>query len=225
MKLRLEEKKLTIELRRQGKTYSEIMAIIPNLSKGTLSGWLKNVKLTKEEETRLKKRLQEKISKAWVKSAWTKKKKRQKRIEKIIREAKKEYIFLSKNPLFLIGLILYWAEGGRKQELFSFSNSDPSAVKAMIRWLTEIFKIPKREIKFRIFIHKIYAHENCEKFWSKITGIPIANFQKTIYKPTPHKLKKNPEYKGCVQVRIYKKGFFWKVRGWIQKLIEEFHFK
>jgi len=225
MKLRLEDKRKSIELRIQGKSFREIRSIIPNLPKSTLSGWLRDVKLTSEQKRKLKRNIEKITYNARVKSAWTKKKKRQERIEKIIKEAKKEYICLSKNPLFLIGLILYWAEGGRKQELFSFSNSDPAAVKAMIKWLTGVFKIPKKEIKFRIFIHKIYAHENCEEFWSKITGIPVANFQKTIYKPTPHKLKKNLEYKGCVQVRIYKTEFFWKVMGWIQKLVEEFQFK
>lgn len=225
MKLRLEDKKLSIELRRQGKTYSEIRAIIPNLPRGTLSGWLRNVKLTKEEETRLKKHLQEIISNAWVKSAWTKKKEKQKRIKKIIEEAKKEYPLLSKNPLFLIGLTLYWAEGGKKQEVFQFSNSDPYAVKAILKWLIKICKIPKERIKFRIFIHKIYAHENCEEFWSNVTGIPITNFQKTIYKPTLHKLKKNLEYKGCVQIRVSKSEFFWKIMGWLQNLIEEFRLK
>jgi len=225
MKLRLEDKYLAIALRRQGKTFSEIRAIIPNLSKGTLSGWLKNVKLTKEEETRLKKHLQEVIGNAWVKAAWTKRKKKRERIKEILEKAKKEYSSLFKNRLFLIGLVLYWAEGNRKTESFQFTNSDPAAIKAMLRWLTKVCKIPKEEIRFRIFIHKIYAHENCEKFWSKVARIPINNFQKTIYKPTPHKLKKNLEYKGCVQIRVFKSEFFWKVMGWLQNLIEEFRLK
>jgi hypothetical protein len=223
MKLRLEDKKLAIELRRQGKTYSEIMAIVSNLPKGTLSGWLKNVKLTKEEERRLKKRLQEKISKAWVKATWTKKKKKEERIKKILKEAEKEYIFLSKNPLFRLGVALYWTEGGRKSEMFQFSNSDPHIITAMIRWLTKVCNIPIEKIKFRIYIHKIYAHEHCEEFWSKITGIPVSKFYKTVYKPTPHKLKRNPDYKGCAQIRILKTDFYWKVIGWIQKLIKEHH--
>jgi hypothetical protein len=111
---RLKDKKLAIELRRQGKTYSEIRAIIPNLSKSTLSEWLKNVKLTKEEEIRLKKRLREKISKAWVKAVWTKKKQKEERIKKVLKEASREYILLSKNPLFRLGVVLYSLLGGRR---------------------------------------------------------------------------------------------------------------
>lgn len=121
-----------------------------------------------------------------------------------------------------MGLVLYWAEGGKKTEYFQFSNSDPAAVKAAMRWLIKICEIPKEEIKFRVFIHKIYAHEDCEKFWSEIADIPVENFEKTIYKPTPHKLKKNLNYKGCVQIRVLKSELFWKVTCWVQELIKEF---
>jgi hypothetical protein len=225
MKLRLEDKKQAIELRLRGKSYREIMAVIPNLQKSTLSGWLRNVRLTSEQEARLKKNLQKIIHNARIRAAWAKKKKKQKRIKRFTKEAKKDYLSLSKNPLFLIGLVLYWAEGAKKHEVFQFTNSDPRAVKAMMRWLTEICEIPKEKIKIRVFIHKVYAHENCEKFWSKITGVPISKLQKTIYKPTLHKVKKNPQYKGCVQLRVYSVEFFWKIMGWIQKLAEEFCFK
>lgn len=222
MKLRLEDKRKAIELRIQGKTFSEIRAVIPNLPKSTISGWLGKVKLSKEQKARLERHLQEVTYNARVRSAWTKKRKKQERIRKILEEAGKEYCSLSKNPFFLIGLVFYWAEGGKKTEYFQFSNSDPAAVKAMMRWLTEICKIPKEKIKFRVFIHKIYAHENCEEFWSKITDIPVENFEKTIYKPTPHKLKKNLDYKGCVQIRVLKTDFFWRVIGWIQQLARVF---
>lgn len=43
MKLRLADKQYAIDLRKQGYFYSEIIATIPNLSKGTLSGWLKYI--------------------------------------------------------------------------------------------------------------------------------------------------------------------------------------
>ncbi|MFH1509848.1 MAG: hypothetical protein ABID67_01730 [Candidatus Nealsonbacteria bacterium] len=201
------------------------MDVIPNLSKSTLSGWIKHVKLTQEQEEKLENNIKKIVYTARIRAALTKRKNRQERIKKIIKKAEKEYTAFSKNLLFTIGLVLYWAEGGKKTEIFQFSNSDPSAVRAMMRWLTEICRVPKEKIKFRIFIHKIYAHENCEEFWSKITGIPTSNFQKTIYKPTPHKLKKNQGYKGCVQIRVPKSEFFWKVMGWINKLIEKSHFK
>ena len=220
--MRLKDKKRAIDLRVQGKTYSEIIASIPNLSKSTLSGWVKNTNFTPEQKQNLKKHLEDVTHSAREKSAWIKREKRQERIRNIIKEAEKEYFYLSKNSFFLICLSLYWAEGNKKTEHFQFTNSDPYAIKAIMRWLIEICKIPKNEIKFRLYMHKIYAHENCEKFWSGVTGIPILNFQKTIFKPTPHKVKKNINYKGCVQLRVLKSAFYWRVMGWMQKLIKEY---
>ncbi len=222
MKLRLEDKNKAIRLRISGKSYSEIMSAIPNLSKSTLSGWLKNIKFTPDQKTQLDKHLEEISCNARVRTAWRKREEREKRIKEIFKNAEKEFPELLKNPFFLIGLVLYWAEGNRNKEIFQFTNSDPNAIKVMMRWLTKICGISKEKIKIRIYIHKIYAHENCEYFWSQITGIPVFNFQKTIYKPTPHKIKRNPDYKGCVQLRISKSAFFWKVIGWLNNLIKEY---
>lgn len=221
MALRLEDKQKAIKLRIEGKSYGEIRSIITNLSKGTLSGWLKSVKLTKEQEESLKRNLEKIGHSARIKSAWTKNKRRQERKEKALEAAGKEYSVLSKNPFFLVGLALYWAEGNKKTEVFQFTNSDPSAVKLILSWLEQFCGIPRRKVAFRVYIHKIYATENCEEFWSKITRIPVNNFRKTIYKPTPHKIKRNSDYKGCVQIRFANIELFWKVTGWIKNLIKE----
>lgn len=221
MKMRLEDKRKAIDLRIRGKTYKEIMSSIPNLSKSTISNWLSKLNLTPEQDKVLKDHLKEVTYNAKVKSAWVKKEAKKERIKKYFAEAKKEYAILSKNPFFLVCLSLYWAEGNKKTEFFQFTNSDPRAIKAIMRWLIEICEIPKQGIKIRLQAHKVYAHENPEKFWSEVTKIPVSNFQKTIFKETPHKIKKNLDYKGCIQLRVFKTGFYWKVMGWIQELIKE----
>jgi len=198
MKMRLKDKQKSIRLRRQGKTYSEIMSLIPNLPKSTLSGWLKNVNLTKEEKERLFENIKKKNNSSRLKGFLTRRRKIKEGNRIIVFEAKKEFPKLSKDPFFLIGLALYWAEGNKKPPNFQFTNSDPIMIRAIIKWLKRFCGISKKEIKIRLFIHKIYAHENCKKFWSQITGLSLSQFQKTIYKLTQHKIKKNPDYKGCV---------------------------
>lgn len=224
MKLRLEDKQKAIELRIQGKSYGQIRSIIPNLSKSTLSGWIKNIKLTPQQEGRLKKNIKKITYNARVKSAWTKKENKKKKIERIFQLCNKEFSGLSKNVLFLLGIVLYWAEGNKKTPMFQFTNSDPHAVRLMLNWLTGIAKIPKEKIKIRLYIHKVYSHENCERYWSGVTKIPVNKFQKTIYKPTIHKRKKNPEYKGCIQLRVLESKFYWKTMGWIKALVRYYNF-
>src|SRR3989338_1588761 len=177
MKLRLENKNKAINLRIQGKTYSEIRSIILNLSKSTLSGWLKGIKLTPKQNELLRRNLEKVNYNARAKAGWTKKAKKKERIKAIFEQAEKDYFSLKNNNLFLIGLSLYWAEGNKKTEMFQFTNSDPEAIKIAIKWLIDICLIPKDKIKIRLYMHKIYAHENCEKFWSKVTKIPYNKFQ------------------------------------------------
>ncbi len=47
-----EEKKLAIALRKEGKTYSEILSAVP-VCKSTLSLWLQSVRLAKKQKQRI----------------------------------------------------------------------------------------------------------------------------------------------------------------------------
>ncbi|XOB41302.1 MAG: hypothetical protein ACKKMW_01045 [Candidatus Nealsonbacteria bacterium] len=220
MKIRLKDKKRAIKLRIQGKSYREIINIIPNLSKSTLSGWLRNVRLTQEQEEKLKRNIETITCNARMKSAWTRRKKRILQIKIITENARKESSLFFKNPLFLIGTALYWAEGSKAHEYVQFSNSDPRLIKIMMEWFREICKVPEVKFKIHIYIHKIYRNENCEKFWSKITKIPVERFGKTTYKPTFYKIKKNSDYKGVCRIDIGDVNLFRRIMGWQQGILE-----
>lgn len=222
MKLRLEDKRRAIELRIRGKTYGEIRVAIPNLSKSTLSHWLSNVKLTSEQEKKLRINIEKITYNARAKTAWVKKQKRIAQTRYITEQAKKELPSLLRSPLFLIGLSLYWAEGSRKHDYIQFANSDPQLIKIMMKWFKEVCKVPEERIRVHVYIHKVYSHENCEEFWSKITSIPVSRFGKTTYKPTPHNVKKNLDYKGVCRIDIGNVNLFRRIMGWQQGLSEIF---
>ena len=219
MKLRLEDKYKAIKFRKNGYSYNEIRSKIPNLSKGTLSGWLKNIVLSDIHKARILSKVASGAEKGRTVGAWTNKKKSIDRIEKIQKVAEYEFYKYIKYPLFRIFLSLYWAEGAKKSRCFQFVNSDPEMIKIVLKSLREVFKIPESDIKIRLFIHKIYSDENCEGFWSRISNIPVKSFKKTVYKPTTHTVKKNPNYKGCCRIEISGSEFYWKVEKWIKMLI------
>ena len=49
-----ELKPRAITLRKEGKTFSEIRAVIGKIPKGTLSGWLKHIELTQSQKIRIR---------------------------------------------------------------------------------------------------------------------------------------------------------------------------
>lgn len=217
--MKFEEKIQAINLRRVGKSYGEIRKTI-KVSKASLSLWLRDVKLSPEQEKRIYVELREKNAYRMAKSNQNK---RIENTKEIIKEAKEEAVRLFKNPLFLSGLMLYWAEGDKSeiQERVKFTNSDPRMIKIIMRWFREICEVP--EIKFRVcvYIHSLHSRKNIEKYWSEITGVPTNQFQKTQIKQTSLRQRRNKLYEGTCAVTVSNKNFFRKIKGWKLGFIEK----
>jgi len=220
--MRLQDRIKAIKLRKQGYTYSQIIKRISNLSKSTLSGWMKKIQLTERQKIKIFSQIKKARRKAALKGSWANREKAIKRISLLQSKAEKEFPKLIQNPLFLIGLTLYWAEGSRTNRCFQFINSDPQIIYVMMTWLRKIGKIKNDDIRIRIYIHKIYKNQKCESFWSEVIKIPKRKFLKTIYKPTPHTIKRNPNYKGCCRIDVNGSELFWKVLKWEELIYKKF---
>lgn len=221
--MRLKEKQLAIELRKQGKTYTEICSLISNLPRGTLSKWLSKLSLTEKEEKLLQQqRLIRKVT-GRASANHTNRMKKQKRLQFIYSKAENLFSNFKNNPFFIAGIILYWAEGAKTTERVQFMNSDPRLVILMIRWFEKFLKVKKEKMRIRLFSHKIYFSENHELFWEKIIPLPKSCFLKTIYKPTPHTLKKNPNYRGCIRVDAGGVNEFHMIHFFQQAFTKKYH--
>ena len=230
MKMRLIDKFKALELRRQGKTYSEIRTLIPNLSKGTLCGWVKNIELTKQQERKILEKIRKGSDRARAiqrqRGAWTNHLKRVAQTKRVVTEAKKEVLNLSKNPLFLLGIMLYWAEGDKSldRQRTSFSNSDPLMIELIMKWFREICHVPEEKFIVTLNIHTLLNKKKMEQYWSKITRVPLSQFYKTIIKPTAYTQRKNVNYCGTCNIRVYDVNLFRKIMTWRIHLLGQFGF-
>lgn len=210
--MKLKEKIKAIKLRKMGESYGEILKKI-NVAKGTLSVWLRDIKLTPEQKKRLYETLRRKNA---YKGAKVQQEKRIKRTKEIVARAKKEARNLVKNPLFLAGLMLYWAEGTKSdtREKVSFSNSDPAMIKFMMKWFRKICKVSEERFRIGLHIHTLHCRKDVENYWSKITNIPMEQFHKTQIKPTSLRHRKNKLYNGTCAITICNKDLFRNIKGW-----------
>lgn len=222
----INEKEKAIKLRKEGKTYSEILKEIP-VAKSTLSEWFRDVKLSKPEFQRL---TQKKLVAA-RRGGEAKRKQRLERVKEIHNQALKDVTHISKRELWLIGIALYWAEG-RKEKMerpgsqFAFSNSDPKMIKLFLYWLNNSCLINNREITFNIFIHKNFQKDisRIRKYWSEVTGYSVDKFNKVYYKK--HKIKTNRKnvgnlYYGQIQVKVKSSStLVRKVSGWVEAIYQ-----
>lgn len=222
MKARLEDKKLAIELRKKGLSYGEIQEQI-KVSRSLLSGWFKYLKFTQEEEDYLKSRIKDRRDKGRIRSTISNRNRRIAREVVAFEYAKKMFDVYKKQSFFLTGVALYWAEGSKRTGEFQFINSDPDMVVFMYKWMNKFMNIDdKFDVKFRLFIHKIPGYENCHQFWSQKLGIKMDCFEKTIYKPTQHTIKKNPNYKGCLRLSVPGIHGLRVIKAW-QKLLVQYY--
>lgn len=218
--MKFQEKIIAVQLRKKGWNFQKIFTKV-KVSKSTLSLWLRDIELTPQQK--------EKLLKGREKSRYAGAKARQRqrieKTEKIVNAAKKEAKILFKNSLFSSGLMLYWAEGAKSNEIIKFSNSDPIMIKFMMKWFRYVCKVPEEKIKIAIHMHELHCRKNIEQYWSKITGIPLKQFQKTYIKPTSLKHRRNVLYNGTCNIVISNRDLFRKIQGWKLGFLEKFNIK
>ncbi len=208
-------------LRKKGFSYKEILKKVP-VAKSTLSEWLQKMPLTDAEKAILKRRKESNISIGKIRAAAVLHGLRLDRDEALRQTAKIEFRKFKGDPFFYVGLSLYWAEGAKRNSLFSFTNSDTEMMAVMLAWMERFFQVQRKNVRARLYIHKPYAHENCEGYWSREIGVPLSNFRKTIYKPTGLLVKKRPGYMGCLRIEIGGVAYLRKYVFWQKMMLEEY---
>ncbi|MBL7045469.1 MAG: hypothetical protein ISR99_00320 [Parcubacteria group bacterium] len=222
MKTKVRERNAAVRLRKKGLSYNEILKEVA-VSKSTLSSWLKDLPLTWSEKRYLRSRRDANISRGRIKAATANRARRLNREAELFKEAKTEFKRFVKDPLFQVGIALYWAEGAKRSDMFQFSNSDPQMVVLMLLWIKRFFGIEKDSVFARLYMHRPYAHENWEKYWARELSVPERNFRKTIYKPTGLLIKKRPNYKGCLRLELPKStNLRRKTIMWSNLLVEHY---
>lgn len=220
MRLLVREKEIAITLRKKGLSYRDILREI-SVAKSTLSVWLKDLPVTKEEKKSLRKRKDSNISQGKIKAAAALRRKRLERERAIFLKSKEEFVEFVREPLFHTGVALYWAEGSKRSQLFRFSNSDPAMMTVMLDWIERFLYRKRYEIFVRLYTHRPFMNDRAEEYWSREINIPLKNFKKTIYKPTGLLVKKRPNYRGCLRLELPRgKAALVKILFWKRMLID-----
>lgn len=220
MKSKNTQKYLARNLRQEGRSYSEIIKEV-DVSKSTLSLWLRDIPLTSKQLESLQGR-----NKSRFLGSKASQKKRIELTKKIITEAGTEAKVLIKDNLFLSGLMLYWAEGTKRgEEMVAFSNSDPNMISLIMRWFREVCLVQEDRFRVQIHIHSLHKKEEIKSYWSKTTKVPLRQFHKLIVKKTSLSHRKQPLYEGTCSIRVYDKCLFRKIMGWKIGVLNELGLK
>lgn len=195
-----------VELRKRGLSYSEIRAEVP-VSKSTLSLWLNSVELTEEQ----KERLASISRRAALAGAKTRRHMRRSRQSQMYSAAMKAIDTITPRELWLMGTVLYWAEGAKEKEYrpgsgVEFTNSDPALVHLFLKWIQEVCGVERERIVFAIYLHESHRDslEKVRTFWAGQTCFPLQEFERVYFKSNKPTSRRNIGrcYHGVLRIEI-----------------------
>ncbi|MGW5973098.1 hypothetical protein [Streptomyces sp. NPDC055186] len=192
------------ELRLRGWTYDRIEAEL-GCSRSSVSLWVRD--LPKPERTRTPEE-----SAAIARRGWEAKLRIRDEERQRTKEAAEQAIGdLSPRELFLVGVGLYWAEGGKdkpydRRENVTFVNSDPGMVKVFLAWL-DLVGVERERLRFTVMIHENADVAGAERYWAELVHADRRAFNKTTLKRhNPKTVRKNvgDACRGCLVIKVLK---------------------
>lgn len=215
------QKQKAIKLRKEGMSYSEILRVVP-VAKSTLSIWLRSVGLSKTQQQRLTAKKLDAGKRGGAARNVT----RINTTAEIVNRSKRQIGVISKRELFLVGAVLYWAEGSKEKETapgsgIQFTNSDPKMLRVFLLWLRSACKIEEEKIHFQIYLHETNENRIREvvEHWSKNLMVTEDRLNKIYFKR--NKVSTNRKntgelYFGLVRIKVRESSRLVRsISGWV----------
>jgi hypothetical protein len=186
-----ELKNKAIAFRKNGKSIRDIEEKL-GVPKSTLSGWFKDIKLSKSQKKVLDRKWKLALSLSRKKAViWHNKQKaeRLKKAEKDALETIGSIDFHNKYTLELALAMLYLGEGF-KTSATGIGNSDPLILNFFIRSMEKLYGFSREKIKCYLHLRADQNPYSFKRYWSHTLKIPISNFmavsldQRTLGKKT-----------------------------------------
>lgn len=178
------ERDKALELRIKHKLGFATIAKQLSVSKGTLSRWLKDHPLTQERVLELRRDSWGKGEAKRELFRQTMRKKRDARTQKHYLVVRKKFKKLSRQSLFVAGLMLYLAEGDKKNEYhIGLANTDPELIRFFIWWLGEFLDVPKSKMRGLLHLYEDMDLEKERKYWVEQTALSRKQFYKDQIRP------------------------------------------
>ena len=160
-------------------SYSQIKEKV-QISKSTLSVWLKEYPLSEERI----KALRGDNSKRIERFRNTMAVKKEQRLAIAYKKVSVDIGELNKRDFLIAGFFLYWGEGSKTASATTaLTNTNPTMLVFFINWL-KLFGIKKSDLRVKLHLYSDMDIEKTKKWWSKKLHIPLEQFRKPYIKKT-----------------------------------------
>lgn len=196
-----ELKPKAIELRKEGTSIRDVEKIL-KIPRSTLSGWFRNIKLTKSQKVKLDINWRNALNIGRKKAVLWHNHQKELRIKMAQNEAVEvlNKINLKDKSVFELALAMLYLGEGDKTQSTSMANSNPLIVKFFIKCLEKIFEIDINSLTFELHLRSNQNEIDAIDYWSKVLNVNPNRFG-YIKDKRIAKTKTYPNYKGvCVVI-------------------------
>ena len=218
------DRESAIRLRKEGHTYSEILAEI-HVAKSTLSEWLKSVGLSIAQ----KQRITQKSILAARRGAEARRTERLRQLAECARRGRNHIDTLNTRELWLIGIALYWAEGSKQKATsvstgIMFGNSDPRMIRVFLRWV-KLLGISQSDLRFELYVHESRKSDvsRFRKWWARMVRVVPGRISRVYFKKGNIQTKRKNVgdlYHGLLRIKVNSSTMLNRqVNGWIEGIV------
>lgn len=139
----------------------------------------------------------------------------------IRKKAEKSFERHKDNPLFVAGVMLYWAEGmlsnlarGSRYTL-ALSNSKYELLKIYCNFVRCFLNVPNNKLRVCLFLYPDLEENRIKRFWSEGLNIPLPQFNKSIILNNRAHITKNRLRYGTCRVLVNSREARVIMEAWI----------
>ena len=191
--------------------------VLIEVKKSTLATWCRDVRLSPEQIAAIKERRAQ-IPGIPRDTDW----RRRAEIRELREVARSLVPELADDPLWIAGLVMYWAEWAKTRNQVSMANADPRALRLFILWI-QTYLNPGARFSIQLHLPEGNDDRAAKEYWRSETGLLEANFHKTFIKPQGTGHRKNHLEHGICTVKVRKAADPWNIiMEWVDSLAVHF---
>jgi hypothetical protein len=210
---KVEERERARALRADAWTLQDIASEL-GVSKGSVSLWVRDVPFTPDARRTSERRA---VARARGPNALQRRKEAE--IDEMNALGLARLGTLSRQAFLAAGAALYAGDGSKTDRSVRFANSDPRMIAFFCAWLREFFEIDEPRLRVHLYLHEGLDLGRAIRHWSRVTGIPAAQFPKP-YRAVPDVgIRSNKHEYGCATVQYSCSRTHREVMGLVRALL------
>lgn len=198
-----EERHRAVLLRRRGLSIGKI-EILLKINRSTLSGWFKDIELTRSQKQKLLRDWKNGLINARKKAVVWHNTEKEKRLKEARSDAIQTLARIDKNSKDILALalaVLYLGEGSKKNVETGMGNSDPLILQFFLEGLRKLYNFDTSKIRCELYLRADQNPEHMKSYWAKALGLSKNQFKYVNIDKRTEGSKTYPSYKGVCNLR------------------------